>query len=322
MTDPVWQETLRLRLLERNARESAFASIIDQYRRLAQQTKLLKERNSSLLRAVSSVRSNPSSSTVFVPGTSEENPVRAAYTASLESQISALNDEIATVYKTQSQNAQRLLSMNETLREKEEQSRIEVDGLRKARDEISVLQRKVDQHSELMSEKARTVQILHDEISTLQLELGQIEDRNSTLQKDNAKLLQRWLDAKQAEANKMNEANQFYETLRSQHDNVLSWRDDATPGVGPNSLGLGFSGTPGSPMVMGQGALGSPSPHANGPGTMLGLGMGMGGMRSGSVSQASSVSGNELEESTILSREKDGVLSAATSDPTAKTPNG
>lgn len=250
------------------------------------------------------------------------------------------------MYKTQSQNAQRLLSMNETLREKEEQSRIEVDGLRKARDEISVLQRKVDQHSELMSEKARTVQvsvcthllfsrrfsfsptlaiptqILHDEISTLQLELGQIEDRNSTLQKDNAKLLQRWLDAKQAEANKMNEANQFYETLRSQHDNVLSWRDDATPGVGPNSLGLGFSGTPGSPMVMGQGALGSPSPHANGPGTMLGLGMGMGGMRSGSVSQASSVSGNELEESTILSREKDGVLSAATSDPTAKTPNG
>ena len=36
-------------------------------------------------------------------------------------------------------------------------------------------------------------QILHDEISTLQLELGQVEERNGILQKDNAKLLQRWL---------------------------------------------------------------------------------------------------------------------------------
>lgn len=42
-----------------------------------------------------------------------------------------------------------------------------------------------------------------------------IEERNQTLIKDNAKLLQRWLDAKQAEANKMNEANEFYEDMQS-----------------------------------------------------------------------------------------------------------
>ncbi|KAG9223015.1 hypothetical protein CCMSSC00406_0000296 [Pleurotus cornucopiae] len=204
---------------------------------LAQQTKLLKERNASLLRAVNSVKANPSSSTVFVPGTNEESPVRAAYMASLESQISSLRDELATVYKTQGQNAQRLLSMNETLREKEELSRIDSENLRKTRDEVSALRRKVDQHSELMAEKDRTIQILHDEISTLQLELGQIEERNQTLNKDNAKLLQRWLDAKQVEANKMNEANQFYEDLRSQHQAVINWRDNASsqdPNAAPN----------------------------------------------------------------------------------------
>lgn len=59
----------------------------------------------------------------------------------------------------------------------------------------------------------------------MQLELGQIEERNQTLTKDNAKLLQRWLDAKQAEANKMNEANEFYENMRSRHQTVLTWRD-------------------------------------------------------------------------------------------------
>ena len=57
------------------------------------------------------------------------------------------------------------------------------------------------------------------------MELGQIEERNATLTKDNAKLLQRWLDAKQAEAHKMNEANQFYENMRSKHQAVLNWRD-------------------------------------------------------------------------------------------------
>lgn len=91
MGEPSWQELLRLRLVERNSKESSFAPIIEQCtfstfgcqidmlivcpsdRRLAQQTKLLKERNASLLKAVGSVRANPSSSTVYVPGTGEES---------------------------------------------------------------------------------------------------------------------------------------------------------------------------------------------------------------------------------------------------------
>ena len=143
------------------------------------------------------------------------NPVRAAYIVSLESQISSLRDELASVYKTQNQNTQRLLSMTETLREKEEFSRIEAENMRRLQEEAAILARKVEQHNELMSEKDRTAQILHDEINTLQLELGQIEERNAILVKDNAKLLQRWLDAKQEEVNKMNEVNEFYQDMRS-----------------------------------------------------------------------------------------------------------
>ena len=136
--------------------------------------------------------------------------------------------------------------MTETLREKEELARSESENLRKTREEIEVLRRKISQHDELMTEKDRTAQVssihyerlyigqgpnptfwqvLHDEISTLQLELTQVEERNSILQRDNAKLLQRWLDAKQAEANKMNQANEFYEDMRTRHQNVLSWRE-------------------------------------------------------------------------------------------------
>lgn len=94
------------------------------------------------------------------------NPIRAAYLASLESQISSLRDELATVYKTQGQNAQRLLAMNETLREKEELARIDSENFRKAKDELAVLKRKVDQHTELMQEKDRTVQV-HGHLSNV-----------------------------------------------------------------------------------------------------------------------------------------------------------
>ena len=199
--------------------------------------------------------------------------------ASLESQISSLRDELATVYKTQGQNAQRLLSMNETLREKEELSRIDSESLRKSKDEITSLKRKVDQHSELMAEKDRTVQvsgfkwcyacistvsspqILHDEISTLQLELGQIEERNSILTKDNAKLLQRWLDAKQVEANKMNEANEFYENMRSRHQAVLNWQDDSVDdGAQDVHTAADVAPQPSTPSVSGKGVANDASP--------------------------------------------------------------
>jgi autophagy-related protein 16-1 len=140
--------------------------------------------------------------------------------------------------------------MNETLREKEELARIESEALRKAREDISHLKRKVDQHSELMTEKDRTaqvrlkaycglaishakLQVLHDEISTLQLELGQIEERNQNLTRDNAKLLQRWLDTKQAEVNRMNEANDFYEDMRTRHQAAANARDASDTAANP-----------------------------------------------------------------------------------------
>ncbi|KDN45981.1 hypothetical protein RSAG8_04488, partial [Rhizoctonia solani AG-8 WAC10335] len=216
-----WQEELRQRLLERNAEETAYAGIIEQYRRLAQQARLLNERNASLLRAVGSVQSQPGSAPQ-AGSSGPDNPVRVAYVASLESQITALRDELAAVYKTQGQNAQRLLSMNETLREKEEQTRLNLEELRHAKDELERLRKITKDHKEQIEEKNRALQVLIDEAQTHQLELSQIEQRNEELKKDNAGLLQRWLDHMNRwldhmndAANKMNHANSFYTELRT-----------------------------------------------------------------------------------------------------------
>ena len=79
--------------------------------------------------------------------------------SSLELQVSMLRDEMAGVYKTQSTNAQRLVAMNETLREKEEFARIEAENSRMLKDDIINLRQKVDHHNELIQEKDRTAQV-------------------------------------------------------------------------------------------------------------------------------------------------------------------
>ena len=47
-------------------------------------------------------------------------------------------------------------------------------------------------------------QLLQDELSALSLELNQVEARNDALKRDNASLLQRWLDRMNDEAAAMN----------------------------------------------------------------------------------------------------------------------
>ena len=161
------------------------------------------------------------------------NPVRTAYIQSLESQVSALRDEMAVVYKTQGQNAQRLLAMNETLREREDIARMDGENLRIAREEISSLRRRVDQHSEQMVEKDRAFQVrftkvarinvltncyqeLTDEYQILNIEFTQVEEQKDNLKKDNATLVQRWIDKQNTVGELLNERNeQWYEDLHS-----------------------------------------------------------------------------------------------------------
>lgn len=208
-----WQEVLRQRLVDRNIRESSHGPLIEQYRRLAQHTRLLNARNQTLLRATGAARPNPNSSTVLV---GEDNPVRTAYIQSLESQVSALRDEMAVVYKTQGQNAQRLLAMNETLREREDAARMDAENLRLARDEVTSLRRRVDQHSEQMTEKDRAFQELTDEFQLLHLEFTQIEEQKENLKKDNATLVQRWIDKQNTIGDMLNDKNEaWYEDLHS-----------------------------------------------------------------------------------------------------------
>lgn len=73
--------------------------------------------------------------------------------------------------------------------------------------------------------------MLQDEMATLTLELSQAEARNEDLKRDNASLLQRWLDRMNTEAERMNDGNQFLRDIDRR-------RETTSPGADPADSAL------------------------------------------------------------------------------------
>jgi chromosome segregation ATPase len=111
---------------------------------------------------------------------------------------------LAQAYKEHSQNAQRLISLNDTIRDREERAKEEETERRVLRLELERLGRKAEEAREVKKEHERAIQTLQDELATLTLEYTQLERRNDDLRKDNAELVKRWLERKNDEATKMN----------------------------------------------------------------------------------------------------------------------
>lgn len=202
---------------------------------------MLKQRNRALLNAAA-VAPSPSSASASSPagatsGAASPSPsvtpaatsVQLAYITSLEQQLASLRDEVATLYKTQGQNAQRLLLMNESHREKEDEARRQSELLAKLQINHEKLRRQADDLTHAVGEKDRGIQILQDELATLSLELSQIEARNQDLKKDNASLLQRWLDRMNQEADRMNEGTIWLEEVRKRRESSTNAEGSPKP---------------------------------------------------------------------------------------------
>lgn len=128
---------------------------------------------------------------------------------SLESQIASLKEELAGLYRTQSQNAQRLLALSDSLRDTEDRARDEADQRKSLRLDMDRTQRRCQDLEASLKEKEKMIVHLTDELQTNGLEFNQLEERNKKLVKDNKNLLQRWLDRMNQEATQVNEANAF-----------------------------------------------------------------------------------------------------------------
>ncbi|CAG8500555.1 6832_t:CDS:10 [Funneliformis caledonium] len=212
-----WQGDLLVKLLVRDRREKAFTDFVESWKfadrnaELEQSEKSATEKHSNLSREVEILREQGS-------------PLNQKKTAELEQQIQALKEERTELYKTQGKNAQRLLDLNDSLRVHEETEKRNQEEVQRLTDSNQALTAKVDLQVQVLREKDITIQLLQDELATLQLEIGKIDERMRDLERENGQLLQRWLRKMNEEAEKMNEANQFYESALEVHAKALEFQ--------------------------------------------------------------------------------------------------
>jgi autophagy-related protein 16 len=134
---------------------------------------------------------------------SNDNPVQQAYVATLEAQVGSLREELSSLYKTQAQNAQRLVHLTEQLHASAEKHAQEHSEVIQLRAERATREREREEAAQLRREKDKNIETLQDELHMLTLEFEQLESRNEALKEDNSSLLRRWLEKKAQEAAEM-----------------------------------------------------------------------------------------------------------------------
>ncbi|CAO1634472.1 unnamed protein product [Sympodiomycopsis kandeliae] len=217
-----FQDIVALRLTERDAREKAHDEIIANYQRLARHAAALQSRSAGLGQGQGLAKAVPTPAVSEGPSdmqppslltSSSSDTARQAQITSLEAQLASTREELSQLYKTQSQNAQRLLLLTEQMKEKEDSKKSEAADVRSLKEQVDKYTRRERDLRDAAGEKDKVIEMLQDELRTLSLELNQVEARNDDLKRDNASLLQRWLDRARDEAEKVNEANKFLEEI-------------------------------------------------------------------------------------------------------------
>ncbi|GAA5855736.1 hypothetical protein JCM5353_005396 [Sporobolomyces roseus] len=223
MALPTWQAQIRSSLIHRNQVEQSHSEMIEHCRRLNEQLVVWKERNRALLAGANGSAQGTASAGGgkgdggqsgggLFEATSDS--MRLALIQSLESELSTLRQDLSEQYKLQSHNAQRLLSLTDQLRDAEERGREEREELRSLRHEVEGLREKQRGFRDIVADKEKQLLILQDDHTSLSLELNQQDLLISRLKEDNKNLLDRWLEAKREEAERMNEANEWVSQAR------------------------------------------------------------------------------------------------------------
>ncbi|KAJ1760868.1 hypothetical protein LPJ77_001707 [Coemansia sp. RSA 2523] len=134
--------------------------------------------------------------------------------ADLERDIEGLKEERTLLYRTQGTNAQRLLDLSDKMRDTDERLRQQELEIMDAHEALRRSNAKIDDLRATLKEKDGTIQILQDEMSALQLEIVQIEDRGRRLQSENDDLVKRWMQKMNAEAEKINTVTEELELIK------------------------------------------------------------------------------------------------------------
>ncbi|KAK3826584.1 MAG: autophagy protein 16 [Linnemannia elongata] len=219
---PQWESDILGLFVQRDRHEKAFTNMVESYNGLVQKLTFYVDQNKHLESSAQNNKDQHDKMARQVSALREQgSPMNQKRIAELEAQVATLKDDRAELYKTQGTNAQRLLDLNDILRVKDANLAQGKEDIRRLTESNTFLARKNQEMTDLVNEKNVTIQVIQDELTTLQLEMSKLDERQRDLERENAQLLQRWLKKMNEEADRMNAGNAFLEN-EQQEQSALS----------------------------------------------------------------------------------------------------
>jgi autophagy-related protein 16 len=123
----------------------------------------------------------------------------------LQVKYDELKEEQTQLYRSQSAHIQRLLDLNEQLKAKDQSMAALKSDVEQSHFHHESLQSTIDCMKETVDEKNMNIQIMQDELTALQLELLQTDDKLARLEEENKRLVDKWMSKVSETANLLNE---------------------------------------------------------------------------------------------------------------------
>nr|CAG8503627.1 8591_t:CDS:2 [Entrophospora candida] len=182
-----------VKLLVRDRREKSFTEFVESYNSLVKKLGKFADRNAELEISQSSAIEHH----VILSQELEKlkrfgSEANIKRNIELEEEVRKLREERDESYKTQGQNAQKLLDLTDVLNQHIELNKKNQEEILRLTDSNTNLNKKVDLSVQVIREKEVNIQILQDELAALQLELSKLEEKMHDLKNENHQLLQRW----------------------------------------------------------------------------------------------------------------------------------
>ncbi|KAL7750793.1 hypothetical protein RI367_003750 [Sorochytrium milnesiophthora] len=210
-----------------------------------------KSSNQQLQAAVNALRdaatSAPTASaTATTPASGDISP----FISSLEQRLSTANEENTTLRENVKQLQKKYQHASAQAKQSIEATKEVTNQYNHLRAKFQAAVLKNRELVQALKDKDAVIQLLRDEAQTRELELNTTEDKLAKLQKENRQLVERWVKKMEEEAEKMNEANHFIQSVavmkEKASDRALTAAPDASA-TSPAASTLNQTPSPTSP---------------------------------------------------------------------------
>ncbi|XP_071085065.1 autophagy-related protein 16-1-like [Haliotis cracherodii] len=206
-----WKGNILIQLQGRNKKQTqAYVGLIQAHNKLVEIASSLKFRNVQLQVEAEKLKEENLNLQVKVEtggGGGGSGGGGGEKVTHLEQKLYKLQEELTELHRKRGENAQQIIDLKNVLQEKEKDLQLKDAKLSDSEANILALKSAQRQLENTIIELEATNQMLKDEHQALQLAFTALEEKYRKVMEENCELVQRWMDLKAKDADKLNEEN-------------------------------------------------------------------------------------------------------------------